>query len=223
MENLDVMQHAVRYNAFLFSQIDAASIDANADWVCLDHGAGTGRFLRMAKSKFAKAYAVEIDANYLPGLIDMGAVTSSSLADIPDESVDVAWSFNVLEHIQDDQEVLRQLVRKLKPGGRLILFVPAFDCLYGKMDELVGHVRRYTVDDIYRKTTIAGAFVESARYVDSLGFLAAGLYKLTGGSGVLTEKSVKLYDRAVFPISRKFDLLTSCCFGKNVLVHARKY
>jgi hypothetical protein len=64
--------------------------------------------------------------------------------------------------------------------------------------------------------------VEIARYADSLGFLAAGVYRLLGGSGVLTEKSVKFYDRAIFPLSVKLDGLTSSRFGKNVLIHAVK-
>lgn len=222
MENLDVMRHARKYNEFLFAQIEAAATCLPAGAVCLDHGAGVGRFLGIAQSRFAKSYAVEIDAHYRVILANMGAVVFSNLDAIPDNSVDVAWSFNVLEHIEDDQKTLRQLVSKLKPAGRLILFVPAFNCLYSKMDERVGHVRRYTVEELYQKTTIAGAIVETAHYADSLGFLAAGVYRLLGGSGLLTEKSVKFYDRAIFPLSEKFDGLTSSRFGKNVLVHAVK-
>lgn len=222
MENLDVMEHATRYNAFLYAQIEAAAAHLPADAVCLDHGAGTGRFLGMARSRFARSFAVEIDPQYRAILGNMGAVVYSGLESVPPSSVDVAWSFNVLEHIEDDQTTLRQLVSKLKPSGRLILFAPAFDCLYSKMDERVGHVRRYTVEDLYQKTTIAGATVETARYADSLGFLAAGAYRLLGGNGVLTEKSVKFYDRAIFPLAEKLDGLTSSRFGKNVLVHAVK-
>jgi len=176
----------------------------------------------MAKAIFGKMYAVEIDANYMIELSGLGAVVTNDLSGIPDNSIDVAWSFNVLEHIEDDQQTLKQLVRALKPGGRLVVFVPAFDCIYSKMDERVGHLRRYTLDDLFKKVTIAGAFVESTRYVDSLGFLAAWLYRITGGTGSLTENSIKLYDGMVFPLSQKLDLLTSCCFGKNVLLHATK-
>ena len=217
------MQYAVRYNAFLYSQIESAAANLPRDAVCLDHGAGTGRFLSMAKAIFGKMYAVEIDANYMNELSVLGAVVTNNLSNIPDNSIDVAWSFNVLEHIEDDQQTLQQLVRVLKPGGRLVVFVPAFDCIFSKMDERVGHLRRYTLDDLFRKAMIAGAFVESARYVDSLGFLAAWLYRKTGGTGSLTASSIKLYDGMVFPLSQKLDLLTSCCFGKNVLLHATKH
>lgn len=222
MINLDVMCHAKRYNAYLFSKIQAASTHLPVDAVCLDHGAGTGRFLGMAQPLFARSYAVEIDEQYRAILSKTGAVVSSQLAAIPNNSVDVAWSFNVLEHIEDDQQTLRQLVSKLKPQGRLIIFVPAFNCLYSKMDERVGHIRRYSLEDLYRKTLIAGATVETACYADSLGFFAAGLYRLLGGDGVLQEKSIKLYDRAVFPLSLYLDKLTFGSFGKNALICAIK-
>lgn len=222
MINLDVMRHAERYNAYLFSQIQAVCTHLPVDAVCLDHGAGTGRFLGMAQPLFAKSYAVEIDEQYRTILSNMGAVVVSQLESIPNNSVDVAWSFNVLEHIEDDQKELRQLVSKLKPHGRLIIFVPAFNCLYSKMDEQVGHIRRYSLDDLYRKTIVAGATVDTACYADSLGFFAAGMYRLLGADGVLQETSIKIYDRTIFPISMCLDKLVFGSFGKNALVCAIK-
>ncbi|PIQ55219.1 MAG: hypothetical protein COW02_03530 [Comamonadaceae bacterium CG12_big_fil_rev_8_21_14_0_65_59_15] len=222
MENLDVMQFAVRYNGYLANQILLAAADLTEDAVCLDHGAGTGRFLQMVGSKFAKSYAIEIDPDYLKNLVGNGIDARSDLSTIPDNSVDIAWSFNVLEHIEDDQGTIEQLMAKLRPGGKLVIFVPAFNCLYSKMDELVGHVRRYTVNELYAKTMAAGGNVHSASYADSIGFFAAGVYRLVGGSGVLNENSIKFYDRFVFPASLALDNATFGSFGKSVLIHAVK-
>ena len=50
---------------------------------------------------------------------------------------------NVLEHIEDDVAALRTLRRLLRPGGRIVLYVPALNGLYGAYDRKVGHFRRY--------------------------------------------------------------------------------
>jgi SAM-dependent methyltransferase len=62
---------------------------------------------------------------------------------LPDASFDYLLAFEVLEHIEADSEVLSQWARKLRPGGRLLVSVPAHQRKYGASDAMVGHVRRY--------------------------------------------------------------------------------
>ena len=50
---------------------------------------------------------------------------------------------DVLEHVESDGETLRLLGKCLKPGGELIIKVPALNCLYSGMDKAIGHYRRY--------------------------------------------------------------------------------
>lgn len=61
-----------------------------------------------------------------------------------DRTADLIYSYNVLEHIKDDVLILKILKEKLNPGGVLLLYLPAFQCLYSSMDKKVGHYRRYT-------------------------------------------------------------------------------
>jgi glycosyltransferase involved in cell wall biosynthesis len=56
---------------------------------------------------------------------------------------DLVCAFEVLEHIDDDAAAVRQWAARLRPGGWLILSVPAHQRRYGPADELVGHFRRY--------------------------------------------------------------------------------
>jgi SAM-dependent methyltransferase len=65
------------------------------------------------------------------------------LAELPKAAFDYLFAFEVLEHIEADLEVLRDWMRYLKPGGRLLVSVPAHARKYGRSDEIVGHVRRY--------------------------------------------------------------------------------
>ena len=64
------------------------------------------------------------------------------LAELVPESFDYLFSFEVLEHIDNDESALAEWTRYLKQGGRLLISVPSRMCKYGKSDEIVGHVRR---------------------------------------------------------------------------------
>lgn len=63
--------------------------------------------------------------------------------EIEDDSMDYLLAFEVLEHIDNDREVLQGWAKKLRPGGRILVSVPAHQRKFGPSDAMVGHVRRY--------------------------------------------------------------------------------
>lgn len=67
------------------------------------------------------------------------------------EEFDAIGAFDVLEHIEEDEAVLAQLHRALKPGGILLLTVPQHPWLWSATDDYACHVRRYTNDELTRK------------------------------------------------------------------------
>ncbi|MFH0984166.1 MAG: methyltransferase domain-containing protein [Candidatus Omnitrophota bacterium] len=74
--------------------------------------------------------------------LDVSAENAPS--DFPGSFVpDTVTCINVLEHIEDDIRALSNMRKWVVPGGRLVLLVPALDCLYGSFDRLAGHYRRY--------------------------------------------------------------------------------
>ena len=79
-----------------------------------------------------------------------------SLDELGTQTFDYLFTFEVLEHIDDDLEALRQWTSYLKLGGTILLSVPAHQKKYGKSDELVGHVRRYERSEIIRLLEDAG-------------------------------------------------------------------
>jgi hypothetical protein len=90
------------------------------------------------------------------------------------------------------------------------------------MDRQVGHFRRYRRADLVRLLTSAGYVVEHARYVDSIGCLAALAYRCLGREdGAINRTALTLYDRWVFPVSVALDRLAGRWFGKTVLVTAK--
>lgn len=91
------------------------------------------------------------------------------------------------------------------------------------MDAKVGHVRRYTRDTLLASVRSAGFDIERVEYVDSVGFFAALLFKMTSNKdGNVNRTALKLYDRLVFPISMAVDMIARRWFGKNLLLLARK-
>jgi hypothetical protein len=129
----------------------------------------------------------------------------------------------VLEHIENDHDAVSTLGAILKPSGSLLLYVPAYQLLFSSMDRKVGHFRRYRRNQLIRLVEANGFTVKRAEYVDSLGFLAALLYKLVDkGEGQINRTSLVLFDRFVFPLSRLCDRIFRLWFGKNLMVYASK-
>jgi SAM-dependent methyltransferase len=217
--NLEAMAEAHRYNAFLVDLVVGALGDCPR---CLDFGAGDGLMTRLVAQRGLRPSCVEPDGRLAARLAASGFTVWPDLADCPDASVDGVYTLNVLEHIEDDLAALRGLRRCLVPGGRLFVYVPAFPVLYSRMDQRVGHFRRYRRAELSAKLAAAGFAVERIAYADSLGFPAALAYRLFArGTGELQPASVALYDRWVFPLSRALDHLVHRWFGKNLLAVAR--
>jgi len=77
-----------------------------------------------------------------------------------DDEFDVIGAFDVLEHIEEDRQVLAQIFAAVHPGGGLILTVPQHPFLWSRTDEHACHVRRYGAKELKRKVAAAGFRVE---------------------------------------------------------------
>ncbi len=219
-DNLEIMSEAVNYNRFL---VDAIAAHAKPTDQLLDFGAGVGTFALELDRRGFQVKCVELDPDQAQTIRHQGLVACEHLEEIPDESVDLVYSLNVLEHIEDDVGALRELFAKLRPGGHALIYVPAFECLMSSMDEKVGHLRRYTREELRQKFSSAGFVATSDGYVDFLGFPATLLYKLIGRSdGGINMRALVFYDRFLFPLSRLLDLAFGRIAGKNVLAVGKK-
>lgn len=100
---------------------------------------------------------VEIERCELPGEIPFG-----------NEAFDLIGLFDVLEHVDDDRGALRALRSRLRPGGRLVLTVPAFPWLWSAHDEVNLHHRRYTRESLVDALRDAGLEMVKGSYFNLL-------------------------------------------------------
>ena len=228
-DELLVLENAVRYNQHIADQFAAVlprlNVPTGRSPVVIDFGAGIGTISRLFKATTGiTPLAVEIDAHQRQVLSERGLDATPGLSTVADGSVDFIFSSNVMEHIDDHVDVLRELHGKLRSGGHLALWVPAFPALWTSLDDRVGHFRRYTVASAQEALAAAGfAACPVCCYQDSVGSVLALAFKFVGSrSGQLSVGSVRLFDRWLFPVSKVLDVVCRRWFGKNVYVVAVK-
>lgn len=219
-DNLEAMQLAANYNSYLVELVlDAVSHDARV----LDFGAGTGTFAQRVRQAGHQVLCVEPDPTLRSRLAADGFEVHADLSGVPTGSVDAAFTLNVLEHIEDDRAAVHGLHRVLKPGGSLLVYVPAMRMLWTSMDAKVGHFRRYETSTLAALLRSAAFEIAELRYVDSLGVPLTLAYKLFGSRrGDLNVPALKLYDRLLFPGSLVLDRVVGRLLGKNALAVAKR-
>jgi ubiquinone/menaquinone biosynthesis C-methylase UbiE len=130
-------------------------------------------------------------------------------------------SYNVLEHIEDHVGALRSMANLVRPGGRVVLIVPAFQFALGPADIATGHVRRYTKKTMRAAMAGAGLSIERMFYANALGligyYLATCVFRLMPKEGPM----VKLYDTLVLPVTKAAERIVRPPFGQSVFVVAR--
>lgn len=130
-------------------------------------------------------------------------------------------SYNVLEHIEDHVSALRSMRDLVRPGGLIVLIVPAFQFAMSQADIATGHVRRYTKKTMRAALTEAGLEVEKLHYANALGliayYIATSIFKLMPKEGPM----VRIYDKLVFPVTKAVEQVVRPPFGQSVFAVAR--
>ena len=195
----------------------------------LEVGFGYGQYTRVLANWAERVTAIDLNPacldaqSDLPGNVELRIVDllSASACDLlRPASFDSAVILNVLEHIPDHEAALGQLARLLRPGGRLLIYVPAHMALYGALDELAGHKRRYSIRSLGALVQRAGLRLLRCEYVNPLGGLGwlinARLARPESLSDPAINRQIRLYDRFVLPFSRLLTPLSRGVFGQSV-------
>jgi SAM-dependent methyltransferase len=135
--------------------------------------------------------------------------------------VDTVVMMNVLEHIPDDTQALRDLAACVQPDGRIVIWVPGYMQLYGEFDRTVGHVRRYTPKTLRQAVESAGLMVEVCKPVNFIGGIAWWLAIRRVGVRSVNPVLASLYDVTVVPVTRTLERIIRPPFGQTVFCVAK--
>ena len=154
------------------SILETIACDDPAKDKILDVGCGTGTVLKRLQ-EFGVAYGVDLSSDAIQFLkkrnLNMIACSDVSRS-IPfkDEVFSVITCLDVLEHLDDDLTLLSEMVRVCRPGGYIVLTVPALDFLWSPHDIALHHKRRYTKKRLLKKVCALRVKVTKKSYYNTL-------------------------------------------------------
>jgi len=141
----------------------------------LDIGCGFGGMI-LELRRYGPAFGMDIAQDALLACRKRGIerVFQGSAYALPmdDGALDLVTFFDCLEHLEDDRAALAESARVIRPGGHIVVTLPAYNFLLSNNDIVVRHRRRYTVTQIRTKLREAGFRVRKATYFNSFLFPA---------------------------------------------------
>jgi len=150
----------------------------------LEIGCGTGHNLPML-AQFGDIDAIEIDETAAAKASErlgkkVGSAPLPELAGVADASYDMVAVLDVIEHVEDDVAALRAIARVLKPGGKILITVPAHQWMWSAHDVVNHHKRRYSKASLAEALRKAGLSWRKLRWFNSLLFPVAVAVRFAG-------------------------------------------
>ncbi|HEX2762900.1 MAG TPA: class I SAM-dependent methyltransferase [Allosphingosinicella sp.] len=206
MAQLDSRHWWYRARREILADLIARRIRLPADARILEIGCGTGHNLLMLR-RFGKVDAIEIDAEARAVASkrlgrDVLSAPLPELTGIADGAYDLVAILDVLEHVDADRAALTSIARKLKPGGRILITVPAHPWMWSAHDEVNHHKRRYTRRTLRRVIGEAGLKIELLSWFNSLLFPLAAASRVAARLAGSKESGDKLPPG---PVNRLFE------------------
>jgi SAM-dependent methyltransferase len=193
----------------------------------LEIGAGHGTFTERF-AEFGTVVAVE-PGEYAASRLterfaddDRVTTVAGVAADVTADGFDTAVMINVLEHIEDEQEILADLHLRLAPDAHLVLWVPAFMLLFSDFDRRLGHHRRYRRGAVEALVAANGFEVVTSRHVNLPGWFSWLLMVRLAGIEPTNAATIRVFDRWIVPVVRWVEDRIRMPFGQSILLVARR-
>ena len=153
-------------------------------------------------------------------------LTNENLFDLTPSSYglfDTIILIHVMEHIEDDRKAITHLSNLLKPGGKILIEVPALEFLFSIHDETLGHYRRYNKYNFKQMVDKDIFNIEKLFYNDAIGVFGSLFYfkfkkiSIKSESGInLANKQGKIYDKYIIPFEKWYESFLTIPFGLSL-------
>jgi SAM-dependent methyltransferase len=157
------------------SSLKALTLDDFKNTKILDIGCGTGIILKILE-EFGTAYGIDLSSKAIRFLRQrelnfVACADAGQPLPFRNDVFSIITCLDVLEHLDSDQALLEETFRVCKPGGYIIITVPAFDILWSIHDEALHHKRRYTLKQILANVRRLNCRIIKASYFNTILFL----------------------------------------------------
>src|ERR1051326_2307417 len=227
ISDLEIMAGASNYRRWMYRRL-APYIGQRV----LEIGAGIGNFtsllldreLVVATDNFGPC--VEYLNKHLGDKLKAPAVVFDAAGEVGEElkryGFDTIICLNVLEHIEDDLTALSRMRGLLAPDGRLVLLVPAFQFLYGTVDQSLGHHRRYTRDSLFPLLRQAAFFLERSFYMNVIGMAGWFWNNRIVKRREESKTQIGFFDRLIAPVAELVERVLHPPCGLSLIAIGRK-
>ncbi len=227
LENLEAITEADRFNAWMYD-----TIKPHCEGKILEVGSGIGNISQFFVRDQADIHLSDIRDNYLLALGDRFPDTNQTKLDLVHphfealysehlDQYDTVFALNVVEHIKDDVLTMKNIKKLLKPQGKVIILVPAFQRLYNVLDKELYHYRRYTpktLQNIFRKSDIT---ILKTHYFNAMGIPAWFIAGKLAGDKTIKKGKMNFYN-AMVPVFKLFDYPMKQIAGLSVVCIGEK-
>lgn len=224
-----VMLEAANYNKWI--------LDYHRSYLAsplLEIGLGHGAFYEYLPDPVSKYVGLDIDESLVKHAQKLYPNNQYICADLASDVFSKCLNgqqfnsilcLNVLEHIEDHEKALKNMLDALSPSGHLLLFVPAFQALYTDLDRLAGHHRRYKISDLTLLANKCNGKIVEWSYFNFMGGIGWWLNRFITHRSLndsAVNKQVRFFNKVILPISKLFQPLTKRIFGQSLYVVLKK-
>jgi len=169
------------------------------DLKILDIGCAGGPLIGDLKEKgFNNVYGIDFSADAVQLCKSRGFenvfLMDAHYPEFPENYFDIIISSDSLEHLEKDNVAVSNWYKILKPGGKILIFVPAFMTLWSAYDEANMHYRRYTKFSLSNVLKEVGFVIDKAYYWNCLMFIPVLVYRTLQRIKYRVARSSKKYD-----------------------------
>ncbi len=227
-EDLRQMAKAVNYRRWQFEMISP-----HVKGKVLEVGGGIGNFTAVLAGIAESVVSIEPNFSCYNQLVkrveSLPNVTTLNIAAEsldqhmpPDYQADTLVCMNVLEHIEQDGSALRTFVRLLRTGGKLILLVPAVPAVFGRIDQRLGHYRRYSRIGLKSVMAEAGLAPERIRYFNFVGLWGWWWNTKFAPREKQSDAQIRFFDRFLVPWLSVAERIVPVPVGQSLLAVGKK-